>query len=311
MRTVSKHFIQDFREKGGTLHPILEKLHRDHTLQLAIRENYVNIYYRGGNILRVKEIRSGMYQAEFDPNYDKHGRGLPSAPAIIQNAGDSEVWVATFPHRKDLMDEYFSSKDKSEREFQQLVVRENNYSPVANSSEYFITDIEAADNCLGCRLDMLAVCWPASQRKKENRCRPAFIEMKYGDQALSNEAGLLKHLQDFHAFITDRSVYQNAIAAMQSQFEQLYMLDLLHVNRIKGHTEIQFDPECKPEVIFILAAHNPRSSKLRKILYSPELDDYAASPLFDLRFFDASFAGYALHTDCMADLEAFRAKLES
>jgi hypothetical protein len=309
MRTISKHFVQDFREQGGTLHPILEKLHRDHTLQLAIRENYVNIYYRGGNILRIKELRAGMYQAEFEQNYDKNGRGLPSTPAVIQNAGDSQVWVAAFPYLKDLMDENFALKSKSEREFQQLVVRENNNSPVANSSEYFITDIETADNSLGCRLDMLAVCWPAPERKKENHCRPAFIEMKYGDQALSNEAGLLKHLQDFHEFIANPSVYQNAIAAMQSQFELLYLLDLLHVNRIKGHAEIQFDLEFKPEVVFILAAHNPRSSKLKKILYSPELDVYAASPLFDLRFFDASFAGYALHTDCMDDLETFRTKL--
>ncbi len=309
MRTISENFLQNLHEKDGTLYPILEKLHRDQTLQLAIRENYVNIYYRGGNILRITEMRKGMYQAEFNQEYDKNGRGLPNAPAVIQNAGDSEVWVATFPQRKDLMDEYFSAKSKSEREFQQLVVRENNNSPVANSSEYFITDIEAANNCLGCRLDMLAVCWPASQRRRENHCRPAFIEMKYGDQALSNKAGLLKHLQDYRTFFADHSVYQNVIAAMQSQFEQLYMLDLLHVNRIEGHTVIQFDPECKPEVIFILAAHNPRSSKLRNILFSPELDDYAASPLFDLRFFDASFAGYALHTDCMDDLETFRAKL--
>ena len=309
MRTISENFLQNLHEKDGTLHPILEKLHRDHTLQLAIRENYVNIYYRGGNILKITEMRRGMYQAEFNQEYDKNDRGLPNAPAVIQNAGDSEVWVATFPQRKDLMDEYFSAKSKSEREFQQLVVRENNYSPVANSSEYFITDIEAADNSLGCRLDMLAVCWPASVRKNENRCRPAFIEMKYGDQALRNDAGILKHLQDFQAFISNSTAYQTAISAMQSQFEQLYLLDLLHVNRIKSHTAIQFDPACKPEVIFILAAHNPRSSALRDILTSPELDAYAASLLFDLRFFDASFAGYALHTDCMDDLETFRAKL--
>jgi hypothetical protein len=309
MRTISNHFLQDLREKNGTLHPILEKLHCDHTLQLAIRENYVNIYYRGGNILRITEMRRGMYQAEFNQEYDKNGRGLPNAPAVIQNAGDAEVWVATFPQRKDLMDEYFSAKAKSEREFQQVVVRENNNSPVANSSEYFITDIEAADSGLGCRLDMLAVRWPASERKNENRCRPAFIEMKYGDQALRNDAGILKHLQDFQAFISDLSAYQTAISAMQSQFEQLYLLDLLHVNRIKGHTAIQFASACKPEVIFILAAHNPRSRALRDILTSPELDAYAASPLFDLRFFDASFAGYALHTDCMDDLETFRAKL--
>ncbi|MDK2980182.1 MAG: hypothetical protein PWQ55_529 [Chloroflexota bacterium] len=311
MRTISEHFFQDLHETGGRLHPILKKLHRDQTLQLAIREDSINIYYRGGNILKISELRSGMYQTWFDPKYDRHGRGLPNAPAVIQNAGDAGVWAATFAQRKDLMDEFFSTHRNAEREFQQLVVRENNASPVANSSEYFITDIEAADSGLGCRFDMLAVCWPANRRQNESGCWPAFIEMKYGDQALSNETGILKHLQDFEAFIADRSRYQNACAVMQSQFEQLYALDMLHVNRIKGHKAIQFDPACKPQVIFILAAHNPRSRILGRILYSPELEKYAASPLFDLRFFDACFAGYALHQQCMDDLQTFREKLVS
>ena len=61
-----------------------------------------------------------------------------------------------------------------------------------------------------------------------------------------------------------------------------------------------------PEVIFIIANHNPRSSKLKKILSDPEIDKYKRSELFDLRFYVASFAGYGLYANCMRALDEFR-----
>ena len=36
------------------------------------------------------------------------------------------------------MDFYFSENSKPEREFQQLIARENNFSTIANQSEYFV-----------------------------------------------------------------------------------------------------------------------------------------------------------------------------
>jgi hypothetical protein len=41
-------------------------------------------------------------------------------------------------------------------------------------------------------------------------------------------------------------------------------------------------------VIFILANHNPRSPKLKTILSDLEIDKYAQSQLFDLKFYVAS-----------------------
>jgi len=60
-----------------------------------------------------------------------------------------------------------------------------------------------------------------------------------------------------------------------------------------------------------LANHNPRSAKLNTILNDPRIDTYDHSPNFDLRFYVASFAGYALHADCMLTLSQFRGLLKN
>jgi len=74
--------------------------------------------------------------------------------------------------------------------------------------------------------------------------------------------------------------------------------------------QIKLDANVKPEVIFVLANHNPRSSKLNTILSDPKIEKYDHSPNFDLRFYEASFAGYALHADCMVTLAQFRELLK-
>ena len=105
---------------------------------LAIRDRYFNVYYRGGNILKVIEHRKGLYRTSFDDQYNKLQRNIPDSPASIANQADAEKWVASFPDRKNIMDEYFSAYSKAEREFQQLVARENNSSSISNESEYFV-----------------------------------------------------------------------------------------------------------------------------------------------------------------------------
>jgi len=73
MRKLSHSFMDDLLNSGGLLHPILERVKQDHTLMLSIRKDYINIYYRGGNILRLKEQRDGSYSAFFDNEYNKFG----------------------------------------------------------------------------------------------------------------------------------------------------------------------------------------------------------------------------------------------
>ena len=130
--------------------------------------------------------------------------------------------------------------------------------------------------------------------------------MKYGDGALGGDAGLIKHLKDMDTFISETKQYGDLLQTMERQFNQLDALGLLDFNKGTSNAKVKLNPENKPEVIFILANHNPRSSKLRKILSDPEIDKYEQSKMFDLRFFVASFAGYGLHANCMHTLAEFR-----
>lgn len=310
MRKLSESFMNALSKPDGLLHPILERIKLDHTLMLSIRKGYINIYYRGGNILRIKEQPKGSYSAFFDNKYNKFDLPMPALPANIESLSETRKWVDAFQDLKGVMDFYFSELSKPEREFQQLVARENNFSTIANQSEYFVSDIEFSDSALGARFDILALRWLVSQRKKTGSCKPALIEMKYGDNALSGSAGVLKHLRDIDALISDGEKYKALLKTMERQFNQLDELGLLRFNRVANWTKIQLDASEKPEVVFILANHNPRSSKLDTILNDPEIDEYDHSSNFDLRFFVASFAGYALHADCMITLSQFRGLLQ-
>ena len=311
MRALSQTFMNDLLNPDGLLHPILERVKQDHTLMLSIRKDYINIYYRGGNILRVKEQSSGSYSSFFNNKYNKSGVPSSGLPDVIESQDAARAWVDSFQDLKGIMDFYFSKYSKPEREFQQLVARENNFSTIANQSEYFVSDIEFADSALGARFDILALRWLASQRKSTSNCRPALIEMKYGDGALSGKAGVLKHLQDIDALISNGDKYKALLETMEMQFNQLDELGLLYFNRVTNWTKIKLDANDKPEIIFVLANHNPRSSMLNTILNKPEIDAYEKSKCFDLRFYVSSFAGYGLHADCMVTLTQFRELLKN
>jgi hypothetical protein len=305
MRMLSDRFMNDLTQPDGLLNPILVRVKQDQTLMIAIREDNINIYYRGGNLLQLHQ-RNGSYRAFFDDQYNKSGHTSLGLPVTINNQDDARNWVAAFPVYKNIMDEFFYTHNKPEREFQQLVARENNHSTISNESEYFISDIEFADASLRARFDMLAIRWSTAHRNNGSRCRAVLMEMKYGDDALGGSAGLLKHLQDIDALIQDSNRYADLLQMMESQFNQLDQLGLLKFNRSTNGTKVKLDTREKPEVVFILANHNPRSTKLKTILSDPEIEVYEKSERFDLKFFVASFAGYGIHTQCMLTLAEFR-----
>lgn len=305
MRGLSRQFMDDLIKPEGKLHPILERVKKDHNLMLAIRDSYINIYYRGGNILRVAE-QGSFYETFFDVQYAKSGQVISNSEEEIRNQCDAQNLVACLPERKIIMDEYLAGRSKTtEREFQQLVARENNNSSISNESEYFVSDIEVTVPHLA-RFDIVAVRWLARERKTGSRCKAALIEMKYGDKALENNAGLIKHLKDMDALISDRKQYAGLLQTMESQFKQLDEFGLISFNKGTSNAKVKLNPESKPEVIFIIANHNPRSPKLEKILGNPEITKYENSKLFDLRFYVSTFAGYGLHSDCMHTLTEFR-----
>ena len=278
----------------GILSPVLKLVKNDLTLCLEIREDYINIYYRGGNILRIKNEES-FYSVFFDAKYlTRHTIKIPTA--TLKKPKDVTKWIDAIPYLKHEMDLWFGKHPKDEREFQQLVVRENNFGGSAKSTDYFICDIEYA-NADG-RFDLIAVFWPSSgsERKNNKDIGISFIEMKYLDHALKGKAGLKKHIQDMDSFLSVPGRLNSLKDEMQAVFNQMLDLKLIH-----NQKPIASFNDNKPEFIIILANHDPDSSLLRKELIA--LPKFYNS--MDLKFAVSNFMGYGLYKENMYTLTDF------
>jgi hypothetical protein len=305
MRVLSNTFINNL--VGGLLNPILERVKNDSTLCLEIREGYINIYYRGGNIIEIREKKLSKYDASFDVKYIS--KPTPSKLSAIKknyvlSPSAVDLWVDAIPLLKEQMDFWFAKHPKSEREFQQLIVRENNFQGPFNETDYYIIDIEYATNDKS-RFDLIAARWPSTAKDhKVKKAGLSIIEMKYMEGALSGKAGMKKHIDDLTKFFNNPSKMNNFKKEMQGLFTQKHGLGL-----IKSKHTIEDFHDVRPEVIFIFANHKPASKKLYDELTAiiPILVD---AP-FDLKIATSNFMGYGLYLQSMYDLNTFLVKFAS
>ena len=297
MRGLQPQFILDLNELK--LKSFLTSVKEDDTLCLEIRENYINIYYRGGNLFRI-EPWGNEYKVLFDLNYCSKNREIISQISPC----DYEKWVEWIPQIKAEMDAYFHKYPKLEREYQQLVLRENNNSSIAGDTDYYIVDIEYANSENGSRFDLLAVKWLSTSmsRKQADDIRLVFIEKKYGDNALSGSAGIRKHFEDLYSFLSDVRKVEDLYQEVETIFNQKTELGLISdvVKPMKMSKN-------KPEFILLLANHKPAKSVLQR-----EIQEAISSPYYnslkqmiDIKIAKASYMGYGLYSDLMVDIEIF------
>ena len=195
----------------------------DPELDLQIRHHYVNIYYRGSNLMEIRESgRGGKHlRVRFDRRYLPghaqertmwnpppnardleveawlQGQGVLDVDTL-RDAADVQRHVASFAYRKEAMDASKVRRPKKELETQQAIVRCNNTS---DESEYLVCDTEysflyedpAEGRCRG-RIDLIAAY--RSRSVPDPQVRLVFIELKYGANAIDGKAGLQKHVRD-------------------------------------------------------------------------------------------------------------------
>jgi hypothetical protein len=296
MRGLSITFLSELQK--GYLHSLVDYIKQDETLFLAIRENYINIYYRGGNLLKLEQPNPNIdaYKATFDTNYFKSSN-LELPPPNVSNEEQISAWINVFSSLRHTMDVYFSAHSKLEREFQQLVARENSYSKLSNATDYFIVDIEYAVK--DARFDMIAIKWISSERKKTDSCKLALIEMKYADGALSGVSGIKKHIEDVANILRDdmKELKQGAVEC----FKQLRELGLIQFSEKGNSHQIDELTNELPEFIFLLANHDPESTILKR-----ELETILPLENAELKFAVSSFMGYGLFDENMKNLEDFK-----
>jgi len=279
--------------KEGKLKSFLDFVQNDHTLDLEIRDNYINIYYRGGNLVKIEQDKNGEYNTSFEENYFDEN--------VKKNKEGKKITVNDFPEMKQAMDKYLITHSKLEREFQQLIVRENNYSSNAISTDYYIADIEyAVENS---RSDMIAVKLESDKiirRRKAENLDLAIIEVKYGDDALEKDSGIIGHLKKAND-INIEILRKDMIECLKQKRE----LGLFGKNPSLKKDIESFKSEI--DFIFILINHDPEKSKLKEEIYKIEPKDY---PKFKIKFAVSNFMGYGLYENNIYSLEEFIKKFE-
>ena len=297
-RALDEKMFKDF-EEGGMLHDLLDYVKSDDTLDLEFRgEGRANIYYRGGSLFCIERSGDG-YTLTFDTKYcTACDEGMEKTPSV-------RAAVGLIPLYKHAMDVWFVKNRKYEREFQQLVVRENNrHGAISHASDYYIVDIEYAynvnvsDKKTQARFDMIAVKWLSKSNERQNPSAPtlAIIEMKYGDGALGGSAGLKKHLEDFGTLVKNGEL-DDFCADYSNVFNQKCALGLIPGKESARIKITQRDIE----LIFLIANHDPDKTGLATIV--AEIADLTMEYPYPIRFAYASMMGYCLYADQLKSLE--------
>ena len=314
MRRLTPDFMNALNNDKGILHPLLVRVHEDDTLDLEIRNNYLNIYYRGGNLLRIKDEKGG-FTAFFDDKYRKRKkaapRPVPKYPKRLRSRTDVNDLLDVMPLLKQLMDFYLVEYRKPEREYQQLIVRDNNFAKLGKASDYFVCDIEYAGSMQDggktrrFRYDMVAVHWPSegSIRKQGNDRRLVLVEVKYGGGALKGNAGLTKHVEDVDAFLGNMKRAQSFKEEMCGLFNQKRELDLIMSDKTPPRALLSFSPD-KPILLILLANQDPDSKVLGQ-----EIRKIKAPKNAELRFAAANFMGYGLFDPALLTLDEMKAMI--
>ncbi len=197
----------------GKLRSMLDVINNDKLLDVQIRNNYLNIYYRGGNIAKINSENS----IEFDKFYfyldmDKTPKNKiekgekvyldlkKKKNELVSSFKDGD-YEQYFDKSKRIMDKWLDKMAKEEREAQHKLSVNNQYG----KSDYTIIDLEYQVSVLGefkCEFP------------KENPKKPRFdiiavdqygnlcvIELKKGAKALRGTSGLVEHWQCYNASI--------------------------------------------------------------------------------------------------------------
>ncbi len=168
MRHLSESFMSCL--KNGFLAPIVAAVKEDKDLDFHIRNNYVNIYYKGNSLLKLSEASGRRFKVDIHPKFTA---GL-DIPDVILDQQTATAFVANIPYIKSNIIRHGASS--LEIEYEQLIVRANNRES-RNLSEYFIIDRQYARPAG--RFDLTGIFWDRSGRRRHQKVPLCLMEVKF------------------------------------------------------------------------------------------------------------------------------------
>jgi len=211
-----------------SLKPLLDVVRKDCDLIMEIRENYINIYYKGHNLLRLKQTRDsykvGMTNRFRVPQLD----GITD----LKSKNDSEKFVESIPAIKQRIITHVPDRvyPMSELESEQLLIRFNNNENL--STEYFIIDRQITKPTSKCRFDLAGIYWSRKSRRKGQAVPLVLFELKFGQNKEISQ--LAEQLKRYNESLEDD--YIESVQTAQHLLEQKVELGLF-ANQSKERLE--------------------------------------------------------------------------
>lgn len=300
-KMISESFVYDLKE--GCLCKILKYVKADSTLQFEIRKNYINIYYRGGSLIKIKEISENLYNAYFDKNYITSN---DSEGVIIQCIEDIDSIEKTrkliefIPKIKQQMDFWMKLKkpDGGEREYKHIVAKENNSGNVGKYSDYFICDIEYTGHLNkeeDYKFDMIGVKWPANSKSRENNdsLSLCIIGMKHNEY---EDFNITNYSSKIYEFI----ICEEKLNRLKEDIKEIYNIKS-QLGLIYPYNNVNIDFGSNIEILFIFANQNPKHSKLNK-----DMEKFRKTTVYknlgniaEIKIAKGSFMGYRLYDESL------------
>lgn len=271
MRKLSPTFMQNLT--SGFLAPLRHKVLADDDLDLQIRDNYLNLYYKGNSLLKLREVRAKYYKIDIHTKFvgDMMIRDLDSVESV-------NAFLELLPHLKENIIEH--GRSSLEIEYEQLIIRANNRER-RNNSEYFIVDRQYSIARM--RFDLLGVYWKSARRRRGQTVIPCLMEVKF---ALNKDIRRVhEQLAQYYDQIREKA--STIALEAQSMFHQRLDLGLYVASqeRLEAMKTLHFAQNVEQfQFVLILVDYNPNSTLFN-------LKDLAALPFANqIRIFHSGFA---------------------
>lgn len=253
VRGLNNNFIEDLKE--GFLKPITLAVCSDRDLILEIRNNYLNIYYKGQSLLKLSQGKGiRRYYAQI---HEKFNQGISGA---LSTAEQVDKFIEAIPNIKNKISKLF--KGGKEIEFEQMIIRANNFEPKLRS-DYLIIDRQVIIPGVKVRFDLIGVHLPLTPPWWHKKKVPlALFEIKFGI------ANLCDQLLSYHKIVSEN--IERLCREAETILKQKVGLGLFPFEEGKLRELEKIEIPHRPrdvKYIVLLVDYNPNSRR-----YQPEIN---------------------------------------
>jgi len=243
--------------RSGVYARLVEEVRKQKDLNMDFRGKYINMYFKGHNVLRLHD-HGGWY---IHPHFKIEG-----IPRPLRTREDADEYLKRLPMIKDKVSRH--PTQRIEAEYEQLIIRANNKERRSNS-EYIIVDRQYAYEVKGeagkkrrQQWDLVAIkCPQKALMLKHPKGYLTLIEVKYGlDPSI---AQIANQIEPYYKYLKEN--FDRICDDMQLILQQKVELGLIERKEDQKRKLMKLELDRQPqsaEVIVYLLDYNPFGRQL-------------------------------------------------